>query len=135
MTLSIDRGRSKVLPLDSAEQRVLEHLAQLLKLLAHPQRLRIVLELGRQECNVGALQSRLGIAPSGVSQHLGLLRAYGLVVDRRVGRLVYYRLVPEGLAPWLTRALDLLQGDPTALRLGLIQEKAPAVLCPRPTNS
>lgn len=93
---------------DAAQQLVRLRLAELLKVLAHPQRLRIVQELDQQERNVGELQSRLRIASSGVSQHLGLLRAYRVVVERRAGRHVFYRLAQPELASWLHAALALL---------------------------
>ena len=41
-----------------------------------------------------------------ISQHLAVLRGAGLVVDRRVGRNVFYRARPEGLGPlidWIDR--------------------------------
>ena len=51
------------------------------------------------------LTARFAISQPAVSQHLATLRQAGLVAERREGRLVYYRIDPEGLRPlidWLT---------------------------------
>ena len=70
--------------------------------LAHPHRLRIVEELGSDERDVASLQSALGISHSGVSQHLSQLRALELVIERREGRHVFYRLMHPELAAWIS---------------------------------
>ena len=65
------------------------------------------------------LTARFDISQPAVSQHLATLRGAGLVSERRDGRLVYYRVEPNGLRPlidwiahcqafWLGR-LDRLQ--------------------------
>lgn len=90
---------------------VAKELAALLGVLSHPARLQIVEELGEGECDVNALATTLGIAPSGVSQHLALLRAHRLVAERRDGRHVYYRLRRPELAAWLAAGLDFI-GEP-----------------------
>jgi DNA-binding transcriptional ArsR family regulator len=90
---------------------VAKELAGLLSALAHPHRLRIVEELGRGEMDVNALQQELGISHSGVSQNLAILRAHRLVVERREGRHVIYRLAHPGLAAWLLGGLDFLEHE------------------------
>ena len=65
---------------------VTKELAQLLGVLSHPHRIRIVEELRAGECDVKSLQELLGISHAGVSQHLALLRAHRLVEERREGR-------------------------------------------------
>lgn len=52
--------------------------------------------LGKEQLNVKELTAILGIAQSGVSRHLGLLRKSGLVVERREGGFAYYSLRPDG---------------------------------------
>lgn len=44
------------------------------------------------------IAQRLKLAPSGVSEHLAVLRQAGLVESQRRGRFVYYRLSQTGLA-------------------------------------
>jgi len=47
----------------------------------------------------GRYLPRPGGPQPAVSQHLAALRGAGLVSERREGRLVYYRIEPEGLRP------------------------------------
>ena len=86
-------------------------LGELLGVLAHPHRLRIIEELRAGERDVNALQAALGISHSGVSQHLGLLRAHRLVAERRAGRHVYYHLRQPALAAWLLHGLEFVAGQ------------------------
>jgi DNA-binding transcriptional ArsR family regulator len=66
--------------------------AELFKALGHPVRIRI-LELVRSgERTVSELQTELGIEASSVSQQLAVLRARQLVVGRKEGTSVYYRV-------------------------------------------
>lgn len=90
---------------------VAKELATLLGVLAHPNRVRIVEELRGGEQDVNTLRDSLGIAHSGVSQHLGVLRAHRIVEERREGRHVYYHLRQPELASWLTVGLRFLEGD------------------------
>lgn len=71
---------------------IIELQAEFCRTLAHPTRLRILTLLGRQEMSVGELATALGVSLSNVSQHLGILKAPGLVVARRRGQTVSYRL-------------------------------------------
>jgi ubiquinone/menaquinone biosynthesis C-methylase UbiE len=87
----------------------------LLRLLGDETRLRLLRLLAREPLNVSELTGILGVAQSGVSRHLGLLREAGLVVEQRAGTFTWYRLAPdleaaEGLrAPlwaWLRAEFD-----------------------------
>jgi DNA-binding transcriptional ArsR family regulator len=59
------------------------YLADVLKALAHPERLRIVAVLCERETNVTGLAAQLGLQQAIVSQHLRILRMSGLVAARR----------------------------------------------------
>jgi DNA-binding transcriptional ArsR family regulator len=76
-------------------------LADLLKALGHPDRVRLVEELGEQEKDVQTLSDTLGVRQARVSQHLAVLRANHVVEDRRDGRHVLYRLAKPALAAWI----------------------------------
>jgi ArsR family transcriptional regulator len=60
--------------------------------------------LSAEALNVSELTSVLGIAQSGVSRHLGLLREAGLVVEDRSGGYAWYRLAPAVQDPASGRA-------------------------------
>jgi ArsR family transcriptional regulator, arsenate/arsenite/antimonite-responsive transcriptional repressor len=58
-------------------------------------RLRIVALLSHGELCVCHIQEALGLSQPNVSRQLGLLRAAGVVEDRRSGNWVYYRLLQQ----------------------------------------
>ena len=62
----------------------------LLRLLADPTRLRLLLLLEQEELSVAELQQILGMGQSRISSHLAQLKRAGVVSDRRVGKNVYY---------------------------------------------
>jgi ArsR family transcriptional regulator len=64
----------------------------LYRLLGDDARLRLLRLLALERLNVSELTSILGIAQSGVSRHLGLLRDGGLVSEEREGGFTYYRV-------------------------------------------
>ncbi|MGH3762879.1 ArsR/SmtB family transcription factor [Actinophytocola sp.] len=70
----------------------------LLRALAAPVRIAIVLELREADRCVHELVEALGVAQPLISQHLRVLKAAGVVHGERHGREVVYRLVDEHLA-------------------------------------
>jgi SAM-dependent methyltransferase len=66
----------------------------LYRLLGDEARLRLLRVLDKDRFNVKELTGILGLAQSGVSRHLGLLKESGLVVEERDGAYSFYRLSP-----------------------------------------
>ena len=66
----------------------------LYRLLGDEGRLRLLRVLARQRLNVTELTGVLGLAQSGISRHLGLLKDAGLVEEERDGGFSYYQLAP-----------------------------------------
>jgi SAM-dependent methyltransferase len=66
----------------------------LFRLLGDEGRLRLLRVLGRERLNVTELTGVLGLAQSGVSRHLGLLKDAGLVDEEKDGGYSYYRVTP-----------------------------------------
>jgi DNA-binding transcriptional ArsR family regulator len=83
--------------------------AKMLKALAHESRLMIVDRLSRGECSVRDLRELVGGDLSTVSKHLALLRAHGIVEDRREGTTVYYRLLTPCVCSVFTCATQVLK--------------------------
>lgn len=74
----------------------------LLKALADPTRRAIYERLSREgEQTVRGLTDRAGVSQPAVSKHLNLLKACGLVHERRAGRQTHYSARPQGLKPLL----------------------------------
>ena len=69
-----------------------EARARVIKALAHPSRLIILEALSEGEKCVCELTELVGADISTVSKHLALMKAAGLVDDRKVGLQVFYRL-------------------------------------------
>jgi len=78
----------------------LERAAETLKMLAHPQRLRIIEILEReQEVPVYALIEETGFPQAVISQHLNQMRRIGLLTARRQGKEVWYSITdPRALS-------------------------------------
>lgn len=66
--------------------------ASLLRLLGNEKRLMVLCQLADEELSVGALQDRIGLSQSALSQHLALLRENGIVATRREGQTIHYRI-------------------------------------------
>lgn len=66
--------------------------AELLKTLGNAQRLRILCLLVEGEHSVGAINARIPLSQSALSQHLAVLRARGLVETRREAQTIHYSM-------------------------------------------
>ena len=72
------------------------HLAQLLKALAHPARIAILQQIMRSNaCICGDLVNELGLAQATISQHLKELKNAGLIQGTIEGASVCYCINPE----------------------------------------
>ena len=81
----------------SADAARADHVADVLKAVAHPLRLRIVAVLCEGEENVTALAEKVEASQAIVSQQLRILRSRGLVAASREGGFATYRLVEQNL--------------------------------------
>lgn len=66
----------------------------LLKTLAHEDRLMLLCQLCEREMCVSELEQVLDIRQPSLSQQLGVLRREGLVETRRDGKRIFYRVSP-----------------------------------------
>ena len=74
-------------------------IVKILRVVADPNRLRILLLLKGEELSVAELQEILGMGQSTISTHLSQLKQAGLVEDRRTGKSNLYRLCPPDGSP------------------------------------
>lgn len=93
----------------------------LLHAIAEPRRRRILQLIQAKELPAGQIASHFDVTRSAVSQHLTVLKAAGLVHERREGTRRLYRARPEGLAE-LRAFLEEFWGE----RLQLLKEAAEA---------
>lgn len=74
----------------------LDREAEILKVLGHPVRLKIVAGLMSQSCNVKKIWECLELPQATVSQHLALLKNKGIIDGKRDGVEVFYQVTsPE----------------------------------------
>ena len=103
----VAEARSRLLSAEDASR-----LASLLAMMADPIRARILYALDTvEELCVGDLVLVLEASQDAVGYGLRMLRTAGLVVNRRAGRVIYYRLADDFPAPLrehcLRRLVDL----------------------------
>ncbi len=79
-------------------REILDAAGELLRALAAPVRIAIVLQLRESQRCVHELVDALGVPQPLVSQHLKVLKAAGVVAGERSGREVLYRLADHHLA-------------------------------------
>ena len=79
--------------------------AEFFQALAHSTRIAIVEQLRDGELSAGTLIERLGIEQANASQHLAILRAKNILVNRKAGNQVFYSVRD----PVIIQVLDLLR--------------------------
>ena len=81
---------------------VMPSIVKVLRVVADPNRLRILLLLRGEELSVAEMQEILAMGQSTISTHLSQLKQAGLVEDRRTGKSSLYRLnIADGLVAGL----------------------------------
>jgi len=98
LTVPHSADRPTVVPVPKHPVQTLSAAGDLLRALAAPVRIAIVLELREHDRCVHELVETLAVAQPLISQHLRVLKAAGVVRGERHGREVVYRLVDEHLS-------------------------------------
>jgi len=79
------------------DKNVAEHVAEVLKAVAHPVRLQIVELLETKEMCVGDIVMALGGKQAITSQQLNMMKDKGVLNCRRNGTKVYYRIEDQNV--------------------------------------
>lgn len=93
-------------------------------------RIQILFIIARDETCVCHIESILNIRQAAISQHLMALREAGLVITRRAGRHIYYRLANLGIIDLLHHAARVLNISETSL-FQLSLRPYPGCTCPQ----
>jgi len=88
-----------------------EVVAQALKAIAHPTRLRLLKHMAEGPLCVWELQKSTGLRQPNISQHLAILRDRGLVIPERRGNMTCYHLANKRIARLITLAEALFAGE------------------------
>ena len=108
-----------------------DEATELFKALAHPTRLRILAALRYGEECVCHLEALLDKPQAYVSQQLAMLRAAGLVRDRKDGQRVYYAIADDRLLPILDQFLGEASLPSAKLTFASVPERLPHCHCPK----
>jgi ArsR family transcriptional regulator len=84
-----------------------KQIAAPLEAIASPQRIAILLAIGKGEACVCHLETALGLRQAYISQHLMALRKADILQDRREGRYVFYKIKNASLLDLITVSATL----------------------------
>lgn len=87
--------------------QVSKQIAEPLSAIASPQRIAILLAIGKGEACVCHLETALGLRQAYISQHLMALRKADILQDRREGRYVFYKIKNVSLLDLITASASL----------------------------
>ena len=90
--------------------------ANVFRALADPTRRQILQDLRPGELAAGDIASRFSISGPSISRHLSILKAAGLVTERRDGNRIMYALVEERLANCVGGFLSVVCPEQVVLR-------------------
>jgi len=76
----------------NAENELYRLQADFCKAMAHPTRIHILRSLKQEERTVNELARLVGVSQANASQHLAILRQFGLLNTRRDGSSIYYSI-------------------------------------------
>jgi DNA-binding transcriptional ArsR family regulator len=108
----------------------LEPIASLLEIISPLSRLQILLAIGTGEACVCHLEAALGLRQAYISQHLMALRRADILLDRREGRYIFYRLKDTTLLDLVTMAAALSRIRAEVVST-LINKKSLSCECPQ----
>ncbi len=87
------------------DDQIYAYHAEMCKVFSHPKRLELINILRDKEISAGELGERLGLTPANLSQHLTMMRERRILVSKKEGNMVDYRIAD----PRLLEAFDLLR--------------------------
>ncbi len=111
-------------PVGQRSEQLLERIADRLKAMADPMRLRILHVLQGGERCVSEILSQVGGSQANVSKHLSVLRRAGLVGYRREGVNVFYRIEDPAVFAICESVCDSLERQVEAERKEIAQGRA-----------
>src|SRR3989304_1034401 len=91
--------------MSAVDDQIYELHGSVCQILANPTRLKVLNALREQEIAVADLARRVGTSMPNLSQHLAILRQRGVVLTRREGATIHYRIAN----PKILRAFDIMR--------------------------
>lgn len=110
--------------------QISEKIAAPLSAIASPQRVAILLAIGTSEACVCHLEAALGWRQAYISQHLMSLRKADILLDRREGRYVFYRLKDASILDLITASARLSGLSAESISTLINTQMHPSCECP-----
>jgi len=107
-------------------EKIFELHADVCKVFSNAKRLEILNTLRDKEMTASELIERIGLSKANLSQHMGILKSKGVVLSRREGVNIYYRISNSKII----QACDLMR----EVLLEQLQEKGKMVASLRRTK-
>lgn len=92
---------------DEMKDEDVEHVAALLKTMAHPIRMRILCLLQDKEMTVGELREEVKTTNANVSQHLTILRNKQIIGYRKEANFIYNRIADPRIVELISTMKEL----------------------------
>ena len=88
------------------DEKLCVRASEVFQQLCDPTRLRILWLLAHSEQCVNNISVAINMSASAVSHHLRVLRQAGLIVNRREGKEIYYKLAQDRMASLIHKMID-----------------------------
>jgi ArsR family transcriptional regulator len=86
-------------------EKIFELQADICKIFSNAKRMEIINVLKDREVSASDLIEKIGLSKANLSQHMGVLRSKGVVLARREGLSIFYRIAN----PKIIQACDLMR--------------------------
>ena len=87
------------------EDQIYQYHADMCQVFSHPKRLEVINVLRDGEMTVTELSQKLGLTVGNLSQHLSMMKERHILLSRKEGNMVYYRIAN----PKLLRCFDMMR--------------------------
>ena len=87
------------------EDQIYQYHAEMCQVFSHPKRLEVINVLRDGEMSVTELALKLELTIGNLSQHLSMMKERHILLTRKEGNMVYYRI----LNPKLIRCFDMMR--------------------------
>jgi len=87
------------------EDQIYQYHAEMCQVFSHPKRLEVINVLRDGEMTVTELSQKLGLTVGNLSQHLSMMKERHILLSRKEGNMVYYRIAN----PKLIRCFDMMR--------------------------
>ena len=111
--------------------QISEQIAAPLSIIVSPQRIAILLLVGRGEACVCHLEASLGWRQAYISQHLMALRKADILQDRREGRYIFYSLKDTSILDLITASATLSGLSAESVSALINTQVNPSCECPQ----